>query len=78
MNAFSFSLIVLFLVFPVLAFLGLISYILWYTLNSNSGVRLGISWQGKPLFSWELQNTAPDWKEMRRSEERRVGKECVP
>ena len=65
MNAFSFSLIVLFLVFPVAAFLGLISYILWYTLNSNSGVRFAISWQGKPLISWELQNTAPDWKEMR-------------
>ena len=65
MNAFSFSLIVLFLVFPVAAFLGLISYILWYTLNSNSRVRFAISWQGKPLISWELQNTAPDWKEMR-------------
>ena len=64
MNAFSFSLIILFLVFPVAAFLGLISYILWYTLNSNSGVRFAISWQGKPLVSWELQNTAPDWKEM--------------
>ena len=47
MNAFSFSLIVLFLVFPVAAFLGLVSYILWYTLNSNSGVRFAISWQGK-------------------------------
>ena len=64
MNAFSFSLIVLFLVFPVVAFLGLVSYILWYTLNSNSGVRFTISWQGKPLVAWELQNTAPDWKEM--------------
>ena len=69
MNVFSFSLIVLFLVFPVAAFLGLVSYILWYTLNSNSGVRLGISWRGKPLISWELQNTAPDWKEMRKQPE---------
>ena len=69
MNAFSFSLIVLFLVFPVLAFLGLISYILWYTLNSNSGVRFAISWQGKPLASWELQNIAPDWKDMRKQSE---------
>ena len=69
MNTFSFSLVVLFLIFPITAFLGLISYILWYTLNSNSGVRLGISWQGKPLISWELQNTAPDWKEMRKHSE---------
>ena len=38
MNLLSFSLIVLFLVFPIAMFLGLISYILWYTLNSNSGV----------------------------------------
>ena len=69
MNALAFSLIVLFLVFPVAAFLGFISYILWYTLNSNSGVRFGISWQGKPLISWELQNTASDWKEMRKQSE---------
>ena len=66
MNAFSISLIVLFLVFPLAAFLGLVSYILWYTLNSNSGVRFAIAWQGKPLVAWELQNTAPDWKEMQK------------
>ena len=66
MNTLSFSLIVLFLVFPTVAFLGLVSYILWYTLNSNSGVRFVISWQGKPLIAWELQNTAPDWKEMQK------------
>ena len=66
MNMLSFSLIVLFLVFPMVAFLGLVSYILWYTLNSNSGVRFAISWQGKPLIAWELQNTTPDWKEMRK------------
>ena len=69
MNALSFSLIVLILILPVAAFLGLVSYILWYTLNSNSGVRLAISWQGKPLVSWELQNTAPDWKDMRKQSE---------
>ena len=69
MNALHFSLIVLFLVFPVAALLGLISYVLWYTLNSNSGVRFAISWQGKPLVSWELQNTAPDWKDMRKQSE---------
>ena len=66
MNALSFSLIVLVLVLPIAAFLGLVSYILWYTLNSNSGVRLAVTWQGKPLITWELQNTAPDWKDMRK------------
>ena len=69
MNAFSFSLIVLSLVLPVVTFLGLVSYILWYTLNSNSGVRFAVSWQGKPLISWELQNTAPDWKDMQKMSE---------
>ena len=64
MNMFTFSLITLFFTLPIAAFLGLVSYILWYTLNSNSGVRFAISWQGKPLVSWELQNTAPDWKDM--------------
>ena len=64
MNTFLFSLIVLFLVFPVAAFRGLVSYILWYTLNSNSGVRFAVSWLGKPLVAWELQNTTPDWKDM--------------
>ena len=38
MNTFIFSLIILFFVLPIVAFLGLVSYILWYTLNSNSGV----------------------------------------
>ena len=64
MNALSFSLIVLFLILPIAALLGLVSYILWYTLNSNSGVRFAVTWQGKPLIAWELQNTAPDWKDM--------------
>ena len=66
MNVFTFSLIVLFFALPITAFLGLVSYILWYTLNSNSGVRFVVSWQGKPLASWELQNTAPDWKDMQK------------
>ena len=66
MNGFTFSLIILFFALPIAVFLGLVSYILWYTLNSNSGVRLAVSWQGKPLASWELQNTAPDWKDMRK------------
>ena len=66
MNMFSFSLIVLFLVLSIAAFLGLVSYILWYTLSSNSGVWFTVSWQGEPLIAWELQNTAPDWKDMQK------------
>ena len=66
MNMFSFSLTVLCLILPIASFLGLVSYILWYTLNSNSGVRLMVSWQGKPLIAWELQNTTPNWKDMRK------------
>ena len=38
MNVFTFSLIILFFTLPIATFLELISYILWYTLNSNSGV----------------------------------------
>ena len=66
MNTFTFSLVILFFVLPIAVFLGLVSYILWYTLNSNSGIRLAVSWQGKPLITWELQNTAPDWKDMQK------------
>ena len=66
MNTFTFFLTILFFTLPIMAFLGLVSYILWYTLNSNSGVRFVVSWQGKPLIAWELQNTAPDWKDMRK------------
>ena len=66
MNTFTFSLIILFFVLPIAAFLGLIFYILWYTLNSNSGIWFAVSWQGTPLVSWELQNTAPDWKDMQK------------
>ena len=73
MNVFIFSLIILFFVLPIGAFLGLVSYILWYTLNSNSGVRLVVSWLGKPLIAWELQNTAPDWKDMRKQSDSSTG-----
>ena len=66
MNMFTFSLIIMLFVLPIAAFLGLVSYILWYTLNSNSSVRLAVSWQGKPLASWEIQNTTPDWKDMQK------------
>ena len=66
MNALIFSLIVIALVFPLIALLGLLCYVLWYTLNSNSSVRFAVSWQGKPLISWELQNTTPNWKDMQK------------
>ena len=64
MNALVFSLIVTALILPLIALLGLLCYVLWYTLNSNSGVRFAVSWQGKLLITWELQNTTPDWKDM--------------
>ena len=64
MNTLIFSLTVIALILPLVALLGLLCYMLWYTLNSNLGVRFMISWQGKPLIAWELQNTTPDWKDM--------------
>ena len=73
MNAFTISLTTLFFLLPMAAFFGLVSYILWYTLNSNLGVRFSVSWQGKPLIAWELQNTAPDWKEMRKQSDNNEG-----
>ena len=64
MNALIFSLIIIALVLSLISLLGLLCYVLWYTLNSNSGIQFVVSWQGKPLIAWELQNTAPDWKDM--------------
>ena len=64
MNTLIFSLIVITLILSLIALLSLLCYVLWYTLNSNSGIRFMVSWQGKPLISWELQNTTPDWKDM--------------
>ena len=66
MNTLIFSLILVTFVLPLIALLGLLCYMLWYTLNSNSGTQYTISWQGKPLIAWELQNTAPDWKDMQK------------
>ena len=66
MNTLIFFLIIIVFILPLVALLGLLCYVLWYTLNSNSGVRFMVSWQGKPLISWELQNTAPDWKDMQK------------
>ena len=64
MNALVFSLILITFVLPLVSLLGLLSYMLWYTLNLNSSAQFSVAWQGKPLISWELQNTAPDWKDM--------------
>ena len=69
MNTLIFSLIVIVFVLPLITLLSLLCYILWYTLNSNSGVQFAVSWQGKPLIAWELQNTAPDWKDMQKHSE---------
>ena len=66
MNTLVFSLILVVLVLPLVTLFGLLCYVLWYTLNSNSGVWFAVSWQGKPLISWELQNTTPEWKDIRR------------
>ena len=64
MNVLVFSLVIIVFVLPLIALLGLLCYVLWYTLNSNSSIWFTVSWQGKPLIPWELQNTAPDWKDM--------------
>ena len=64
MNVLIFFLLIIALILPLVALLGLLCYVLWYTLNSNSGVQFTVSWQGKPLIAWELQNTAPNWKDM--------------
>ena len=41
-----------------------ILYILWYILNTNSGISAGISWQERALITFEIQSSTPDWKEM--------------
>ena len=64
MNILIFSLIIVILIIPLIALFGVLCYVLWYTLNSNSGVQFVVSWQGKPFISWELQNTTPNWKDM--------------
>ena len=69
MNALTFSFTIVALALSLVALLGLLCYVLWYTLNSNSSIRFAISWQGKPLISWELQNMAPNWKDMRKQSE---------
>ena len=50
MNALIFTLFTIVLILPLLALLGLLCYMLWYTLNTNSGVRFMVSWQGKSLI----------------------------
>ena len=66
MNTLIFTLTLVIFILPLLTLLGLLCYMLWYTLNSNSGAQFSISWQGKPLIAWELQNTVPDWKDMQK------------
>ena len=63
MNTLIFSLLVIVFALPLITLFGLLCYVLWYTLNSNSGIRFVVTWQGKPLISWELQNTTPNWKD---------------
>ena len=38
MNTLIFTLILITFVLPLITLLGLLCYVLWYTLNSNSGV----------------------------------------
>ena len=73
MNTLIFTLILIAFVLPILALLGLLCYVLWYTLNSNSGVRFTVSWQGKLLIMWELQNMAPNWKDMQKQSNSSLG-----
>ena len=73
MNTLIFTLILVTFILPLLALLGLLCYVLWYTLNSNSGVQFAVSWQGKPLITWELQNTVPDWKDMQKLSNNSLG-----
>ena len=66
MNALIFTQIIITLILPLITLLGLLCYVLWYTLSSNSGIQFAVSWQRKPLIVWELQNSAPDLKDMRK------------
>ena len=59
MNALIFSLMVIALVLPLIALLGLLCYVLWYTLNSNSGVQFAVSWQGNPLSPGNYKTLPP-------------------
>ena len=73
MNILIFTLILITFILPLLALLGLLCYILWYTLNSNSSVWFVVSWQGKPLITWKLQNSTPDWKDMQKQSDSSSG-----
>ena len=43
MNTLIFSLIIIAFILPLVALLGLLCYMLWYTLNSNSGIQFLVS-----------------------------------
>ena len=60
MNTLLFT--VVFFIFPLLAFTGWLCYILWYILNTNLGISIGLSWQERVLISLDIQNSTPDWK----------------
>ena len=54
MNVLIFTLLVIAFVLPLFTLFSLLSYAMWYTLNSNSSIWFMISWQGKSLITWEL------------------------
>ena len=73
MNTLTFCLTLIMFILPLLTLLGLLCYMLWYTLNLNSGIQFLISWQERALITWALQNTAPDWKDMWKQSESNSG-----
>ena len=73
MNTFIFTLILVTFVFSLLTLLGLLCYMLWYTLNSGSSAQFAVSWQGKLLITWELQNSTLDWKDMWKQSDNSLG-----
>ena len=44
----------IFFLFPLSVFTGWLCYMLWYALNSNSGILMGLSWQEKLLIVLEV------------------------
>ena len=73
MNPLAFSHTVIVFVLPLASLLGLICYVLWYSLNTNSSIWFLVTWQGQALIVWELQNASPDWKHMQKQSEDSLG-----
>ena len=63
MNDIFVYLVILF-VFPIITSTGWLSYILWYTLNTNYGVQFAITWSRKPLITFKIKNFNSNWKEI--------------